>query len=630
MWTYSVMPVDAAHIEERAEDIRRQAREGIAEHPLFMCQLLAKGNPVTDVAAQYAETLREYQKRLSPEVRIGVLAQSTIGHEFPPLDDPAPFQRQIAPSDGRELDCYCALDPGLRDYFFHAFRTLAELHPAVVMIDDDVRQLSRATGGCACPRHLAELSRRTGREWTREALGAHLAEAGEDDPVRLAYEDLESESLADCVSAMRAGLDSVDPTIQGISCVSYLGQEIDRYAPRFAGAGNPVILRAPNGIYAPTGVLNFSDLMRRAAATREQFAGIADYVISETDAIPYNRYAKSARFLHAQYATSLLEGLCGAKHWITRLLEFSPASGEAFRRILAENAGLYARLSELGETLCWEGCRIPLPHRRPTRSGNGHFAANVLERMGIPFYFSSKPGGAVFANGDLCRWFTDSELSALTTDPLFLSYDAAEALCRRGFGAQLGVTVGEALGAECAGEEFPNGDCVETQVLPHRLIPEEGTETASYLCRLRGGERERFAPAVTVSERDGLLRAVFCGTPRANHTYFEAFSFLNEARKRQLTGLLCRTGRLPLWYEGDEQVLLRCARLPDGRRLVLLLNTGIDPIETVRLRVTFPVSAVSELAPDGSERSVEFCLADDLLTLSRGAEMLAPRFLLLS
>lgn len=626
-YTFSVMPVDAEHLRERCEDIRRQKREGIAEIPLFMCKLIPKCDPVRDTAGEYAAVLARYREELKDQ-NIGILAQSTIGHEWPPVGEPAPYQRVISLETGEVQDCYCPADPGLREYFFRAFRTLAELHPAVIMVDDDVRLLSRACGGCVCPRHMQDLARRTGREWDREELKGYLASHPSDDPVWEAYRASQTGSLLGCVEEMRRGIDSVDPTVQGAACVNYLGRETPEYAPIIAGRGNPVIMRLTNGTYAPAGVLNFSDPMRRVAAGRQQFGSVADVLISEEDTIPYNRYGKSARYVHAHYAAALADGLQGAKHWITRLDEFSPESGEAYRRILAHNRGLYEKLQEIAPELRPLGCRIPLPEKAPLRCGDGHFAANVLERMGLPLYFSAESGGAVFASGPLDQWFSDEELEKMLRDPTFFSADAAESLCRRGFGSRLGVEVGELVGAACAGEEYDAGDRCEPPVGARRLTLRDG-EAASVIFRETPDGREPICPGTAVHSDGGTLRVTFCGTPRTNHTYFEAFAFLNAARKRQLADLLRRCGQLPVWYEGDAQVLLRAWRMADGRLLVYFLNTGIDPLPEIPLNVSGAVSRVTALTCEGREEPVLFRRDGECVIAERKAEMMDPQFMIL-
>ncbi len=188
------------------------------------------------------------------------------------------------------------------------------------MLDDDFRLMLKGGQGCACPLHMAEFNRRTGRSMTREELAVHIASHEEDDPLTQVFRDTQRDSLIKAAKAFRAAVDSVDPTIQGINCTSgHLCESVEYTNKIWAGEGNPTIVRIPNGIYAPITVRGFSDLMRNAAicSSKLKKRGI-EIILAETDTIPFNRYAKSARYLHAHYAASILEGLKGAKHWLSR------------------------------------------------------------------------------------------------------------------------------------------------------------------------------------------------------------------------------------------------------------------------------------------------------------------------
>ena len=45
MYNYSIMPLDAAHVDEICEDIRRQYQQGITSCALFCMTLVPEGDP---------------------------------------------------------------------------------------------------------------------------------------------------------------------------------------------------------------------------------------------------------------------------------------------------------------------------------------------------------------------------------------------------------------------------------------------------------------------------------------------------------------------------------------------------------------------------------------------------------
>ena len=230
-------------------------------------------------------------------------------------------------------------------------------HPSAVMLDDDFRLTVRPGRGCACERHMKLFNDATGLNFTREQLYEYVTTHPYGDPITVKYLETQRNSLVKAARAFRAALDSVDPTIQGINCTS--GPETDSViytAPEFAGKGNPTIVRVPNGSYAPRFTRTISSCMCNAARTAGKLKkhGI-DVVLAETDTIPFNRYGKSSRFLHSQYACSMLEGLMGAKHWITRFVAGEQRSGKAYRKVLSEHNKFYEKLSEYSQNVKWVG-----------------------------------------------------------------------------------------------------------------------------------------------------------------------------------------------------------------------------------------------------------------------------------
>lgn len=62
---YSIMPLDAEHIDEICEDIRVQVETGVATCPLFEATLVPEGNPVINKAEFFANNIRCLKKNLT-------------------------------------------------------------------------------------------------------------------------------------------------------------------------------------------------------------------------------------------------------------------------------------------------------------------------------------------------------------------------------------------------------------------------------------------------------------------------------------------------------------------------------------------------------------------------------------
>ena len=109
---------------------------------------------------------------------------------------PVPEWQRIVRGDGSQLAfATCPLDPEYRRRFAENAAVFAKIgKPEFIITEDDYG----LHGGCFCKRHLAEFSRREGREWTREALvKAMEGDSPEAQALTQRWCDLKRETLAD-------------------------------------------------------------------------------------------------------------------------------------------------------------------------------------------------------------------------------------------------------------------------------------------------------------------------------------------------------------------------------------------------------------------------------------------------
>ena len=642
MKLYSIMPLMEDHLEEECRDIAEQYRTGVATDVLMCMPLMPEGDPVVDKAAIACRVFDRFQERLSQDgVSAGILVQQTIGHGME-LDHRPPFQPYVRLEDGVTEFITCPYDEGFRAYIRDQLRTVASHKPREIMIDDDLRLMHRWGRGCACPLHLAEVSRRAGRTIDRKTLWAHTqGSTEEDERITRIFIETQKDSVLGAARAIRAGIDEADPAIPGAFCGAGEAMEFAaEIAQIVAGDGNPVVVRLNNDNYHAPGPHELSNCFYKAAMQTAVINGRADVILAETDTCPHTRYSTAARMLHAHFTGSILEGAAGAKHWVTNMRSWEPESGKAYRRILSEHRGFYEALSALVPHLRWEGCRIPvstvpdygLKKKDIWGLDNDGWSGCVLERLGLPLYFSSKAGGAVFLDGDADKLFSDEEIREFFRGPVFLASDTALRLCARGFGDLMGVDVLEWDGPHPSGEILSDGTPVLGQKHPRELRPLfNSVREDSTVYHLWGGERkEPIFPGCTVY-RNGLggTSVVFCGTPKALYHWTEGFGFLNPARKRQLSRLLSECGCLPAWLPGDEEVYFRTAETPEGELFCAVFNFGLDPICEIRLRTDRPVTSVRRLLPDGSREEIVFRREGEDLVLETPAWILDPAVLFL-
>ncbi len=649
MKLYSIMPLLEGRVREICDDVEAQYRDGVANEALFIMSLHPEGNPTADKPSALCQKYDLYAKELAARgLSCGILAQSTIGHGAAATAKP-PMQHIVGLLDGVEHRAICPYDKDFRAYIRDAMTTLTRRHPTTLMIDDDFRLFARGYRGCACPLHMKEINRRAGTSYTREELTALLnTDTAESRRMAEIFYDTQIDSLVGAARAMREGIDAVDPHQQTAFCVCGETVEgVEEIAKILAGEGNPVVIRLNNARYTAPGPRGYSKVISRAATQMAALESVADIYLAETDTCPQNRYSTSASALHTHFTLTILEGVAGCKHWITRTQAFEPKSGQAYRKKLSQYRSFYEALSALVPDVTWLGCRIPLP-ASPIRpkppicdfkfpSGDIAWATCAMESLGLPLYFSKKAGGAVLLDGDRDGYFSDDEIRDMLRGTVLLSSHSAKSLIARGFGEYLGVDVHPLTDTDPTprGEKiYENGERIQKQMHLMTLVPNKPETLAhSEVFALKNGtDYAPLFPGVTSYQNAlGGTAIVFAGRPLANFTYHEAFSFLCESRKRQLVSLLRDNGHLDVYYPDDAEVFLKAGRLRDGRLLCALTNIGLDRLDEIVLRTERPITAVHMLTADGTFTTVPHSVREDGDTVVHTpAEILTPVILMLT
>ncbi len=635
------MPLDTEHADEICLDIKAQYESGVATCALFMMTLVPEGNPPVDKVGQLCEKYDVFRDKLSAmNLRSGILVQASIGHGWV-LSEMFPFQPFVEFDTGKEEQIVCPYDKGFGEYIKNAFAVIAAHNPDEIMLDDDFRLMSYRHGdGCGCPLHLAEFNRRAGTDFTRTELWDAVHATGDDgDRFNSIMIDTQKDALISCARLMREGIDSVNPDIPGsFCCVGNNAECAAEIAGIMAGKNNPTVVRINNANYAPSGTRYFSNSFLRAAQSVSKLKGKVDLILAETDTCPQNRYSTGAMSLHTHFTGSLLEGVNGAKHWITRLCAFEPESGEAYRKLLGAYAGFYKTLSETVEELKWRGFRIPTDDTpcfdyRRDNSGSNAWATRVLERLGLPMYFSHEPGGIACLEGEADKHFTDDELEKLLSGPVVFASDTAKSVIQRGLGEYLGVDVREWSGMQPTREILPfrSNEC-SVQHDCRELIPlGEGTKILSTVYHSADKiHKQMLFPGVTAySNSLGGTAFVFCGTPKTDFGIGDIFSFLTYSRKLQLIDMMKSVNELPVFYPGDAEMYFRAADMKDGGLFCAAFNLGFDRISKLTLCADREITEIKHLTESGEYEAVAFNEKDGVLTLDLPCYTLEPVILIL-
>ena len=600
----NVAPLLGAHEEELAADIRWLGDNTVVDSAAFICTLVPEGDPVFDKAAVLAARFRKMKALLAgSKVKCGILLQATMGHGWVP-DSRSPFQKFVD-EKGEERYIFCPLGGDFLGYVRHQIAVLAAERPDFFMLDDDTRLIT-GRNGCFCPLHVAEMSRRTGRAFTRETLAA--AVHGESD-VGAAYDKLLEDSIIGLARVIRGELDRVDPAMPcSFCCCAADVRHAAHVAEALAAPGQELAVRLNNGRYLSEKQRDVPAWLRGTAG---QLAVLGDgiVVLGEPDTCPQNRYSTSASMLHLHVSMSLLEGCRGAKFWITRTGGFEPGSGLAYRKELAENRGFYEALLKLAPR--WRGARVPISRTPdaslPPRWPGVDWGSAMLGRFGIP-YANTMEDRAFTVLSDDADMLGDDEIRAVLSRGAVLDGRAALVLSRRGFGALTGVTAEEWSGPVASFEALPDGARINAKINAVKLVCAPGAEVLSELRHRSAAlspESEGVGPGSVFFANKLGGRIVTFAEKLPDHLGLDVFSSYNETRKRQVVDALRRVADGDFaYYPGDAEVLFREGVSAAGEKVYAVLSLSLDTLDEVTLAVPEVPAAVSRLMPDGARKPV--------------------------
>lgn len=619
--------------EALAKDIRFLGKETIVDAVAYSCTLVPEGDPVVDKAALLAPRFRKMHELLKGSgVKEGILLQATMGHGWTP-DSPAKGQKVLRGS-GSEMYKFCPLDETFLAYIRSQAKTIGELRPDFFMVDDDTRLIT-GVGGCFCPLHLKAISERAGRVFTtREQLQAELKK---DAKLAAVWDDLLRDSIADLAKVIRAEIPAEIPG--EFCCCANDAHHAGHIARLLASPGQKPVVRINNARY-------LADLRRDFPTTLLKTAfQVADLpegtiVLDEADTCPQVRYSMGATELVHHMVMTSLEGVGGAKIWITRLGNaHETASGAFYRETFRRQKGYMEQATALG--LVRDGIRVPLPAPQPHRAGyqllnQGWFdwSTALFGRYGLPWRTGrAQPGEVVALCGAQVPFFTDAELEQMLSGAVLLDGSAAVKLAVRGFGKLIGVEAKPWSGVAISGERFADetlwgGPHAAADLSAH---DPKAQVLGTFLHRVSGVSKETtdIAPGTLlfVNEKGG--RALVVASHLPDYPGLAGrFSYLNETRKRQLVKQLALLtgGKMPggVYYPGDAEILLETGTAKDGRKIVVVDNIGLDRLEAIDLVVETAPAEIRRLADDGTWQRVVFTRDGRRLHLETAAETFRP------
>ena len=620
----SVTPLIEGWTDACAKDIVDLGEKTIVNGIAFSCAVNPEGDPAADKAAAYAKRFTEVRPlvRQGSDVKLGILMQATMGHGGEP-GSRTPWQLAVH-ADGKVTYRFCPMDTRFLDYIAKASRTFSDLKPDFFMVDDDTR-LIWGVPGCFCPLHLAEFAKRTGRTWTREEIVAKL-KAGDRD-VTDRWLALKRESLAKFFRTIR---DNWDPSIPGILCTVGDAEHVKNargFAQILAAPGQVPALRGSGAPYHGNELGAIAEVRERYAIQREVVGKDIVY-LQESDTCPHTRWATSATRLVNHMVMLALEGVKGAKIWITRSVPSENRSRAAYRRAFREQRGLMEWAAKVD--FRQQGFVIPVVASTVQYGwlgANGDWGYRYFSRTGIPYRYGwPKADEVVALSAASVKGLTDAQLREILAGRVLLDGTAAIQLAARGFAAEIGMEAKPWTGKTIQREAFVDGRVSSRSLIAgsadlSALRPGAEIRSRLYNRPRLGADFDYVAPgSVLFTNARGGRVFTFAQALTDFRPAYYASAMYSETFRDQVVkaGRLLLGGRTPggVSYLGDEPTMLEVGTTEKGESVFVLDNLELDADDAPELAFDRVPAAIERLQGDGSWKSVDFtCDAQGVCTL---------------
>lgn len=543
----------------------------------------------------------------------------------------------------------CPLCESFRDRFARDVAYFAaKTKPAVITFEDDY-SVSAAAGrlGCFCERHLAEFARREGRAYTREEL---VQVFGNRDAASLAllkrYRALMRDSLVDLSKMIRSELDRQNPEIPMGTMQSggsdYDGDSTEAIARALAGERHAPFSRLCGAYYGGGELKGIPSAAYHSIYSAEH-VGKDFKRLSEADTFPHTRFFTSAKQMAAFMAISYSSGFVGSILHTQQLLD-DPNEERAYGKMFWAQQAKFSALADRA-TRC-ERVGISLPHDPFYSTLDGlkppHFC-RTLDLFGVPY--TTRPAKVTFLDERLAKYLPDNEIRAYLSGGLFLDGAAARELCARGFGAYIGVSVGEDIASGYTGYDLGAREVIKAPFdgfcrgkhmpIAHMYAP--GGNGALLALTVTDPGAEVISEAYTFDQRllctamtrfENALggRVVVMGmTVKGNRSQ----SLFNYRRMRLFEELLKWCGAEVPLVRGEPCVhlIFNRARLgEDFTHLLTAINLGDDALESLSLWVPQELrdKKVCYLAADGTWKKADTTLKADVLCVDMAVQPCEP------
>ncbi len=565
----------------------------------------------------FAETFKKLRNALANDnIETGILVQSLVGHGWNGqmiCKQPMEYSINIT---GKTAYRHCMLDENFRKYVYDTIKMIAEAGPAFLLIDDDLRLLNNSSNGpeCFCPLHMKLYNEKLPRKFADHTeLREYLKKATADDPVVVAFEKERKKLLLDFAALIRSAIDSVDENIKCGYCAGGAEYVMMGEIARVLAGKNESFLRIHNAMYMESDPVYFNTAMYHTSFCVDA-AGKIDSILDESDTCPHDRFSKSAISMHAHISGAIMNGVSGAKLWLTDLHDPVPCENHLFEKILLDHRNFYDVLLDETRNLKWCGAVTPLieasENFNPADFKSGFYTwadwqVKMFNVFGLPGRFERLDGKdqVVMLTGDMIGYFDDEKLKQVLSGKVLLDGDALLKLYDRGFGEYLGCTpVRKEYRASYEILRSRREKCwiLNDMTMPFLADVDPSAEIISdyWLADFSAAPTgENVSPGTYIykNEQGGIVAVAGLKVDSI------AYNTHGPKRKRYLLEVMKKLApeTIPVYADIDQKIYLRCGKRNDGGYLVGMVNLSFDTVDKITLATNFDVKGVSILNGEG-------------------------------
>jgi len=611
------------------------------------------GFPKPEVYRRIGETISEVQQALRPhDIRIGWWCAPSLrsGYDsrFQYITDLTGFVASHSP---------CPLDPAFSEEFSDNVASVVRIaRPFAVQFEDDF-ELSwqpnwrppHVNFGCFCPLHLAEFSKRQGREFKREELLELFKQS--DAPtiaLRRSWAELSRDSLAGFAKLIREKVDKVAPETRISLCQAgvsdFDGDFTEAVTRAFAGNSRPMV-RLYGSSYSSDEPVSLPESIFHALYSRQHLPADIE-CLHESDTYPHTRFYMSAAKLRSFMTAAFTYGFNDSLLYVTQYLD-NLLEERGYLEMFKREVKRFSKIREEVVNAPLAGCEIqhlPFAHTGvPYNGGTPEAPHNpwvgVLGRFGIPY--TSKNGKVKVVSGACLKIMGDEEIKSLLRSAVLMDGYAAYILSQKGYADLIGAAVTPGKAPNFCFEGIRNAGSYKRLkgALIYNLIfaPGSSSEGGSFyemkphprteiITDFLDPEEKPVIPGFTRFENEWGGRVAITAFDLHRNMSSAVYNYKKKELLRETIEWLGKE-QLPVFINDQPNVFCICNKSVTGKYLVVTainLSSDESNILSVDIPAGWEKAAVFQLHSEGNWTLLPVKRSGNTITLNTAFKLMEP------